>query len=115
MNDPEFPGTSEPLRGKTLSLLAVVPCGSELALSWSDGTEQFLPLERLREACPCAVCNGEPDVMGRGDRPAREIKPGRNELEGYEFVGGYGLSLRWGDGHATGIYPYALLRGGLTA
>ena len=96
---------------EALKLVTVVPCGNELALSWSDEVEQFLPLGKLREVCPCAVCNGEPDVMGRGDRPSKEIKPGRHDLKGFDFVGGYGLSLKWADGHATGIYPYALLRG----
>ena len=95
----------------TLKLVAVAPCGNELAFSWSDGIEQFLTLQKLRRACPCAVCNGEPDVMGRGDAPARNYKPGSFELKGYDFVGGYGISLKWADGHATGIYPYALLRG----
>jgi len=93
-----------------LKLAVVAPFGNELALSWSDGLEQFLPLETLRRACPCAVCNGEPDVLGRGEAPARNYKPGSFELKGYEFVGGYGLSLQWADGHATGIYPYSLLR-----
>jgi DUF971 family protein len=93
-----------------IKLQAVAPFGNELALSWSDGGEQFLHLEKLRRACPCAVCNGEPDVMGRGDAPARNYKPGSFELKGYDFVGGYGLSLKWGDGHSTGIYPYNLLR-----
>jgi DUF971 family protein len=93
-----------------LKLLAVAPFGQELALSWSDGLEQFLAMENLRRACPCAVCNGEPDVMGRGDAPARNYKSGSFELKSYSFVGGYGLSLTWRDGHATGIYPYTLLR-----
>ncbi len=93
-----------------LSLKAVAPVGNELAFSWSDGLEQFLSLELLRRACPCAVCCGEPDVMGRGDAPARSYKPGSFELKSYDFVGGYGLSLKWADGHATGIYSYTLLR-----
>jgi DUF971 family protein len=93
-----------------LKPLAVAPFGGELAISWSDGMEQFLPLEMLRHACPCAVCCGEPDVMGRGETPLRNYKPGSFELRSYDFVGGYGLSLRWGDGHSTGIYSYQLLR-----
>jgi DUF971 family protein len=108
-------GASHPLRlresqPQTLSLKAVAPFGSELALSWSDGVEQFLTMEMLRRACPCAVCCGEPDVMGRGDAPARNYKSGSFELKGYEFVGGYGLKLSWADGHSTGIYSYSLLR-----
>jgi len=93
-----------------LQLAAVAPFGSELALSWTDGVEQFLGLEKVRRACPCAVCNGEPDVMGRGDAPARNYKPGSFELRSYDFVGGYGLSLKWADNHSTGIYSYSLLR-----
>jgi DUF971 family protein len=110
MSETTPPCASASLRGNPLSLIAVAPFGKELALSWSDGLEQFLPLEKLRRACPCAVCNGEPDVMGRGDAPDRNYKQGSFELKGYEFVGGYGLNLRWGDGHGTGIYSYQFLR-----
>lgn len=93
-----------------IQLIVVAPFGNELALSWSDGLEQFLSLEKLRRACPCAVCNGEPDVMGRGDAPARNYKEVSFELKSYEFVGGYALLFQWADGHATGIYSYDLLR-----
>ena len=110
MSETTPPCASASLRGNPLSLIAVAPFGKELALSWSDGLEQFLPLEKLRRACPCAVCNGEPDVMGRGDAPDRNYKQGSFELKGYEFVGGYGLNLRWGYGHGTGIYSYQFLR-----
>jgi DUF971 family protein len=48
--------------------------------------------------------------MGRGDVPARNYKTGSFDLKGYDFVGGYGLNLKWADGHATGIYPYQHLR-----
>lgn len=95
---------------ESLKLTAIAPFRNELALSWSDSLEQFLSLELLRRACPCAVCCGEPDVMGRGDAPARNYKPGSFELKSYDFVGGYGLSLKWADGHATGIYSYNFLR-----
>jgi DUF971 family protein len=110
MSDSTPPCASAPLRENPLSLTAVAPFGNELALSWSDGLEQFVSLEKLRRACPCAVCNGEPDVMGRGDVPARNYKTGSFDLKGYDFVGGYGLNLKWADGHATGIYPYQHLR-----
>ena len=95
---------------ESLKLVAVVPLGNEMALSWSDGQEQFLSSERLRRACPCAVCNGEPDVLGRGDTPVRNYKPNSFELRGYEYVGGYALLFRWADGHAIGIYSYQFLR-----
>jgi len=93
-----------------LKPVAVAPFGNEVAFSWSDGTEQYLPLELLRRACPCAACCGEPDVIGRGDAPARNYKANSFELKSYEFVGGYALLFRWADGHASGIYSYKLLR-----
>jgi DUF971 family protein len=113
MIDPSKLSASVPQREsqlQPLSLKAVAPFGNELALSWSDGMEQFLALETLRRACPCAVCCGEPDVMGRGDAPARNYKSGSFELKAYDYIGGYGLSLKWADAHATGIYSYQLLR-----
>lgn len=90
---------------KTLQII-----GRELAVLWSDGHETYLTLEDLRRACPCAVCNGEPDVLGRGERPDVKHTPPSFELVSYELVGGYGFQPRWADGHATGIYSTGYLR-----
>ncbi|MBU3664942.1 MAG: DUF971 domain-containing protein [Chthoniobacterales bacterium] len=84
--------------------------GRELAIAWSDGHETYLPLETLRRACPCAVCNGEPDVLGRGERPQVTHSPDSFELLSYDLVGGYGWQPKWADGHATGIYSVGYLR-----
>lgn len=84
--------------------------GVELAIAWSDGAESYLELERLRRACPCAACGGEPDVMGNVVRPRNAYSDRSFDLAGYEFIGGYGIQLRWGDGHATGIYSFGYLR-----
>ena len=84
--------------------------GNELALSFSDGFEAFLPLARLRRACPCAACQGEPDALGRVVRPEVAHGPRAFELLKFEPVGGYAIQLFWGDGHASGIYSYAYLQ-----
>jgi len=94
----------------TLSPATVAPFGNELAISWNDGVEQYLPMETLRRACPCAACRGEPDVMGRGEDPAKNYKAGSFEMKSYDFVGNYALLFRWADGHDSGIYSYSLLR-----
>ena len=95
----------------TLNPIAVAPLPTgELAISWSDGVEQYLPLELLRKACPCAVCCGEPDVTGKVVLPTKQYKAGSFELKSYDFVGGYALLFRWADGHSSGIYSYKLLR-----
>ena len=81
----------------------------ELALSFSDDREIYLALPMLRRACPCAVCQGEPDVLGRVVRPVVEPGPRAIELLKFERVGGYAIQLFWGDGHSSGIYGYDYL------
>ncbi len=84
--------------------------GSELAISWNDATESFLPLEMLRRACPCAACGGEPDILGNIDRPDVHYTPASFTLRKFEIVGGYAIQPAWGDGHATGLYSYPFLK-----
>lgn len=90
--------------------LAVEKIGAELALAWSDGSESFIPLDLLRRRCPCASCAGEPDVTGHVIRPNAFHGPGSFDLLSWQTVGGYAVQPRWGDGHASGIYSYQLLR-----
>jgi DUF971 family protein len=94
----------------TLALKNVQLIGEELALSWNDGAESYLPLERLRRACPCASCGGEPDVLGNISRPDVSYTTLSFELAGWQFVGGYALQPRWADGHNTGLYSFQYLR-----
>ena len=84
--------------------------GKELAFVWNDGHESYLSLQKVREACPCAVCNGEPDVLGRGDKPEVKHTPASFELASYEMVGGYGWQPKWAVGHNTGIFSVGYLR-----
>ena len=84
--------------------------GDELALSFEDGTELYLALPMLRRACPCAVCQGEPDALGRVVKPKVEYGPKAFELLRYEVVGGYAIQPAWGDGHSTGIYSFDYLQ-----
>ena len=84
--------------------------GNELAIQWKDGVESYLPLERLRRACPCATCGGEPDVLGNISRPNVSYTPSSFELVGWELIGGYALQPRWADGHSTGLYSFQYLR-----
>jgi len=94
----------------TLELKNVQMIGSELAIVWSDGVESYLPLERFRRACPCAMCGGEPDVLGNIVRPDVSYTGASFELVGWQIVGGYALQPRWADGHSTGLYSFQYLR-----
>jgi len=84
--------------------------GNELAVIWSDGKESYIPLEKLRRACPCASCGGEPDVMGHVHRPKVSYGPRSFELRAFHFVGGYALQPTWNDGHDSGLYTFRQLR-----
>ncbi|MDA7881854.1 DUF971 domain-containing protein [Akkermansiaceae bacterium] len=94
-----------------IKLQQIAPIGSELALAWEDGEETYLSFENLRKACPCAACQGEPDVTGKVLLPKVIHTEKSFELLRYEIVGGYALQLFWADGHNTGIYSFAYLRG----
>ena len=84
--------------------------GSELAIVWNDGVESYLPLETLRRACPCAMCGGEPDVLGNLERPDVTYTPESFDLRGWQVIGGYAVQPHWGDGHSTGLYSFRYLR-----
>ncbi len=84
--------------------------GDEIAIAWNDGTESFINLERMRRACPCAACGGEPDILGYVERPDVTYTGDSFTLRGYEFVGGYAMQPAWGDGHGSGIYSYPFLK-----
>ena len=93
-----------------LSLQDIQLIGDEVALRWADGAESYFTLERLRRACPCAACGGEPDVLGRVVRPEVRFTADSFRLTGWQFVGSYALQPSWGDGHGTGIYSFSYLR-----
>lgn len=93
-----------------LELQNVQLIGDELALRWHDGAETYLALPLLRRACPCAVCGGEPDVMGNLLRPEVTHTASSFELLSWQAIGGYALQPRWKDGHNTGLYSFQYLR-----
>ena len=84
--------------------------GNELAMQWNDGTESYFNLEQLRRACPCAVCGGEPDVLGNIARPEVSYIGSSFQLSGWQLIGGYAVQPRWDDGHSTGLYSFQYLK-----
>ena len=94
----------------SITLLQNVIIGEELALAWSDGMENYIGLKKLRQACPCAVCQGEPDALGYVVRPKVTHTERSFQALRMQRVGGYALQITWADGHSSGIYSYDLLR-----
>jgi DUF971 family protein len=85
---------------------AAFPNG-ELGIVWADQRESYYPGHALRCACACAGCIDERtgQKLLQEERVPRDVKP--VELHP---VGNYGISIRWSDGHDTGIYTFERLR-----
>jgi len=85
--------------------------GGELAIRWDDGGEDFIPLEKLRRACPCAACKGEVDILGNlYKNPEKPFAANSFGLVKISTVGGYAIQPVWADGHNTGIFSFEYLR-----
>ncbi|MCH8012917.1 MAG: DUF971 domain-containing protein [Candidatus Marinimicrobia bacterium] len=82
-------------------------------IRWNDGEESYIPLQTMRDACPCAMC-GEQAKKKAGNNimlAARRIRTeASSQLMDVQIIGYYAVRLFWGDGHNTGIYRYELLR-----
>lgn len=79
-----------------------------IEIDWDGaGHRAHVAARSLRLACPCAACVDEMSHRALLD-PASvpsDVRPVTLEL-----VGGYGLRVRWSDGHDTGIYTFQWLR-----
>jgi DUF971 family protein len=81
-----------------------------VTIEWSDGHSSVHSNSRLREACPCAMCQGEPPAIGVGRViPLTVAAPEGIFAERCSMVGRYAIAFAWSDGHTTGIYPYEYL------
>ena len=82
--------------------------GGGVSILWDDGHRATYSGRGLRLACRCALCRDEwsgerriDDAAVPADVTVREVRP----------VGRYGLQLDFSDGHNTGIFTFASLRG----
>ena len=79
----------------------------EIGVVWDDGHESYYNSHYLRCHCGCAHCIDE--------RTGRKVLvddkvPASVRIEEMHPVGNYGVSVKWTDGHDTGIYTFAKLR-----
>ena len=75
-----------------------------LHISWADGTTATYPARDLRAAARDAASLRELHDTG---------KIGVSEtlaITGVDYVGAYGLNIRFSDGHEKAIFPFAYLR-----
>jgi len=85
--------------------------GEELAIKWENGSESFIPLQKLRRHCPCAGCKGEVDILGNlYKNPARPLTPAAFQLRTIHSIGTYAIQPIWADGHESGIFSFDYLK-----
>ena len=91
--------------------------GTGVEIHWADGAASAWTFPFLRNACPCATCQGEREQTGRTPGDAKPKKQDPFAL--YEAparpltvtpVGRYALQFEWNDGHTSGIYSWEYLR-----
>ena len=91
--------------------LDIQQIGQELAIKWEDGSESFVPLEKLRRHCPCAACRGEVDIMGNLYKgPERPLTAQAFQLRGLARIGTYAIQPTWADGHNSGLFSFDYLK-----
>lgn len=74
-----------------------------IILRWSDGEETLVSNFDLRFSCKCAVCVEE--MSGKQILKKEDIRPDI-KAEAIQPLGNYAISIKWNDGHNSGIYPY---------
>jgi DUF971 family protein len=85
----------------------------ELTVQWGDGHVSAYPLAHLRSHCPCAGCRHQREESQAGGLlvlPNAALNAS-DAIESITPVGRYGLQPNWTDGHNTGIFTFAFLRG----
>ena len=80
----------------------------EIAVKWADGHESYCPAHYLRCSCACAHCVDE--MSGRKTLRDESVPADVRPVELHP-VGRYAISIKWSDGHDTGIYSFDQLRG----
>lgn len=93
--------------------------GQGLGITWSDGTEVTISSAVLRKHCPCATCAEQRGDLSHDKPLSPPRRPSLNivkseldqelQLQTVWAIGNYALGIRWGDGHDSGIYSFALL------
>jgi DUF971 family protein len=83
--------------------------GNEVAIAWSDASETFFAMDKLRAASPSAETRGEKDIFGQQYGGTTQKSYTGVAVVGWELVGNYAVRFDFSDGHRTGLYSYDYL------
>ncbi len=79
-----------------------------LNIKWNDGSESNINSKNLRRQCPCATCAALRETQSKNFIPIFGFD--QITIIGIYKVGSYAISIRWKDGHNTGIYEFPYLK-----
>ncbi len=79
-----------------------------LEVLWKDGHRTTLAPRYLRGHCGCAHCV---DEVTHQRRVSVQDVDAEIRVEEFMGIGNYAVAVLFSDLHATGIYPFTLLRG----
>jgi len=101
-------GESTPKSGERTTVLGLRRGNPRtLSVLWQDGRHADFDVRDLRLACPCALCVEE--LSGRPLLDPSKVRPDVAPIM-LTSVGSYGITIKWNDGHSTGIYSFESLR-----
>ena len=86
---------------------------NRLLIEWSDGQRRSYSFRELRDHCPCASCREKRSQPPPQSTLLPVLSPAEAQplkLLDMSPVGHYAYSIKFSDGHDTGIYTFALLR-----
>lgn len=79
----------------------------QLEIKWEDNSVSGISFQTLRKFCPCATCDEEREQ--RNDSYVPLFMLDQVTLTSLVPVGNYGITIKWKDGHGTGIYEFPYL------
>lgn len=80
---------------------------ARVEIEWDDGERSRFSAAFLRGQCPCAQCVNE--LTGVRMLDPASIPADLTQAD-FAMVGNYAVTMRFSDGHHTGIYPFSYLR-----
>ncbi|MDP3150896.1 MAG: DUF971 domain-containing protein [Ignavibacteria bacterium] len=78
-----------------------------LEVKWEDNSVSGISFQTLRKFCPCATCDEEREKHGDNYFPLFMLD--QVTIDSIVPVGSYGITIKWKDGHGTGIYEFPYL------
>jgi DUF971 family protein len=80
---------------------------TRVEIEWNDGWKSVWTPAQLRGLCPCAQCVSETTGVRMIDPGAIPADLRQSDLA---MVGNYAITMRFSDGHHTGIFTFEYLR-----